>query len=229
MCIFFAINPIKYYNMAMAKYPIYLELSGRRAVVIGAGAIALRKVQALAEAGARVTVVAEHIAANLQEEFLLPNVELVVSSYSKNYLAGATLCIAATNDTAVNQRVYNDCQELEVLCNVVDQPQLCNFFVPAVVKRGDLQIAISTEGHCPAYAGHLRKKLEEMFTDTHGQFVEELEKVRKHIIVEIPNLDQRKAIMGELASDESFAYFTSHGSEQWHDHCRRRTLQIQRD
>ncbi len=211
----------------MAKYPIYLELAGRRAVVIGAGAVALRKVQALAETGARVIVVAEHVPANLQEEFLLPNVELVVSSYSKDYLAGATLCIAATNEPAVNQRVYNDCQALEVLCNVVDQPELCDFFVPAVVKRGALQIAIGTEGNCPAYAGHLRKKLETMFTDAHGQFVEELEKVRRRLITEIPDADRRKALMGELAGDESFDYFTSRGTQQWHEYCRRRIFQPQ--
>ena len=211
----------------MAKYPIYLELSGRRAVVIGAGAVALRKVQALVEAGARVTVVAEHIPANVQEDLVLHKVEVVISSYSKNYLVGATLCIAATNDLLLNQRIYADCQALEVLCNVVDQPQLCDFFVPAVVKRGSLQIAIGTEGHCPAYAGHLRKKLEEIFTDAHGQFAEELEKVRRHIITEIPNPDQRKAILGELTSDESFEYFTSHGTEKWHEHCRGRICQVQ--
>jgi precorrin-2 dehydrogenase/sirohydrochlorin ferrochelatase len=206
----------------MSKYPIYLELSGRKTVVIGAGSVALRKVQALAEAGGRVIVVAEHIPANLKDEFLLTHAEIIVSSYSKNYLVGATLCIAATNDMAVNQQVYNDCQELEVLCNVVDQPQLCDFFVPAIVKRGSLQIAVSTEGCCPSYAGHVRNKLEAMFTDTHGQFVEELEKVRKRIILEIHNSDQRKAIMGELASDESFDYFASQGTEKWHEHCRGR-------
>lgn len=203
----------------MAKYPIYLELSGRRTVVIGAGAVALRKVQALVEAGGRVTVVAEHIPASLNEAFLATRAEIIISSYSKNYLVGATLCIAATNDHPLNQRIYNDCQELEILCNVVDQPVLCDFFVPAVLKRGNLQIAISTEGGCPAYAGHVRKKLEAMFTDSHGQFVEELEKVRQYIITEISNPDQRKAVMGELASDESFDYFTTHGHEKWHEHC----------
>jgi precorrin-2 dehydrogenase / sirohydrochlorin ferrochelatase len=206
----------------MAKYPIYLELSGRRTVVIGAGSVALRKVQALAEAGGRVTVVAEYIAENLKDAFLATNAEIIVSSYCRDYLVGATLCIAATNDSILNQQIYTDCQALEVLCNVVDQPQLCDFFVPAVVKRGSLQIAIGTEGSCPAYAGHIRKKLEALFTDSHGQFVEELEKARKYLIAEIHNSDQRKAIMGELASDESFDYFASQGSEKWHQHCRGR-------
>jgi precorrin-2 dehydrogenase/sirohydrochlorin ferrochelatase len=202
----------------MAKYPIYLNLAGRRSVVVGGGTVALRKVQALVEAESRVTVVAEHISPALEDAFAMPHVEIVLSPYHKDYLVGATLCIAATNDPIINKKVYADCQELEILCNVVDQPELCDFFVPAVVKRGDLQIAISTDGNCPAYAGHVRKKLEEMFTEAHGQFVEELEKVRRHIIAEIPDPDQRKALLGQLASDESFDYFTAHGPRQWHEH-----------
>lgn len=203
----------------MAKYPIYLNLSGRRTVVVGGGTVALRKVQALAEAESRVTVVAEHISPALEDAFAIPNVEIVLSSYRKDYLVGATLCIAATNDHVVNKKVYADCQELEILCNVVDQPELCDFFVPAVVNRGDLQIAISTDGNCPAYAGHVRKKLEEMFTETHGQFVEELEKIRQHILAEILDPDQRKALLGQFASDDSFDYFTAHGPRQWQEHC----------
>mgnify|MGYP000478988480 CR=1 FL=1 len=205
--------------MDMAKYPIYLEMSGRRAVVIGAGAVAVRKVQTLAEAGARVTVVAEHFLPGVEETFLEAHVETVVSRYHKDFLVAATLVIAATNNNELNRRIYADCQELEVLCNVVDQPLLCDFFVPAVVKRGDLQIAIGTDGNCPAYAGHLRQKLEEMFTETHGHFVDELEKVRSRIIAEISDSDRRKALLGKLASDEAFDYFTQHGQDRWHHHA----------
>jgi len=203
----------------MAKYPIYLEMSGRRAVVIGAGAVAVRKVQTLIDAGARVTVVAEHFPAGTEEAFVESNVETVVSRYRKEFLVAATLVIAATNNMELNRRIYADCQELEVLCNVVDHPDLCDFYVPAVVKRGDLQIAIGTDGNCPAYAGHIRRKLEELFTETHGRFVDELEKVRSRIITEIPDSDQRKALLGKLASDESFDYFTQHGPDQWHHHA----------
>ncbi len=205
--------------MDMAKYPIYLEMSGRRAVVIGAGAVAVRKVQTLAEAGARVTVVAEHFLPGVEETFLEAHVETVVSRYHKDFLVAATLVIAATNNNELNRRIYADCQELEILCNVVDQPLLCDFFVPAVVKRGDLQIAIGTDGNCPAYAGHIRQKLEEMFTETHGRFVDELEKVRSRIIAEISDSDRRKALLGKLASDESFDYFTQHGRDRWHHHA----------
>lgn len=199
----------------MAKFPIYLELSNRRVVVIGAGAVAARKVQSLHEAGARVVVVAEHVKSKLEPAFQLPDVELVLAAYHKNYLAGATLAIAATNDPVLNRRIFLDCQELEVLCNVVDQPELCDFYMPAVVKRGDLQIAIGTDGHCPAYSGHLRRKLEESFTDDHGHFLEQLEKTRKQVMHDIADANQRKAILGKLASDESFRIYTQNGRDAW--------------
>jgi len=199
----------------MAKYPIFLELSGRRAVVVGGGAVAVRKAQALLAAGARLVVVAERIDNMLMVLCRDKNTELIKSKYSKDYLSEAVLAIAATNNHRLNGRIYKDCQELEVLCNVVDEPELCDFFVPAVVKRGDLQIAIGTEGHCPAYAGHIRKKLEEIFTEEHGQFLAELETLRKRILKDMAEPTERKALLGELADDKSFEYFIENGAAQW--------------
>jgi precorrin-2 dehydrogenase/sirohydrochlorin ferrochelatase len=203
----------------MAKYPIYLELAGRRVVVVGAGAVAARKAQTLSEAGARVIVIAKDASQVFEKTCSKLNIELVISSYSKDYLAEAVLAIAATNDLNLNRRIYKDCQELEVLCNVVDQPDLCDFFVPAVVKRGPLQIAIGTDGNCPAYAGHLRKKLEDQFTEDHGRFVVELEATRKRIIEEVADPAERKAILGQLAGDKSFNYFLANGPDEWQSYA----------
>ena len=205
-----------WYNPAMAKYPIFLELGSRRTVVIGGGTVAVRKVQALLNAGARVVVIAERIDDMMTALCSGTDAELIKSKYSKNYLAGALLAIAATNNHPLNKQIYKDCQELEVLCNVVDVPELCDFFVPAVVKRGDLQIAIGTEGQCPAYAGHTRKKLEAIFTEQHGQFLAELENIRKKVIQNVPDPADRKTVLGQLADDESFEYFVDNGSDQWH-------------
>jgi precorrin-2 dehydrogenase/sirohydrochlorin ferrochelatase len=205
----------------MAKYPIFLELSGRRAVVIGGGAVAVRKAEALLATGARLVVVAEHIDEVLTSLCAGSKAELIKSRYLKDYLAGAVLAIAATNKHELNRQIYKDCQELEVLCNVVDQPELCDFFVPAVVKRGDLQIAISTEGNCPAYAGHVRKKLEAVFTDEHGQFLAELEQLRKRIIADVTDPADRKALLGKLVDDESFGYFIQNGPAQWREYADR--------
>ena len=200
----------------MSKYPIYIELSGRRVVVIGAGVVAARKVEVLSGAGARVVVVAEKVSEVFEQTCQKPNIELIISNYSGNYLAEATLAVAATNDMKLNRQVYEDCQKLGVLCNVVDDPELCDFYVPAVVRRGDLQIAISTAGKCPAYAGHLRKKLEDMFTDDHSQFLVELEVIRQKVIADIENGNERKAVLGELVKDKSFDYFVENGPDAWH-------------
>ena len=201
----------------MAKYPIFLELGGRRAVLIGGGAVAVRKAESLLEAGARVVVVDHKPSDAIIDLCTRQGAELIRAKYSKQYIAEALLVIAATNDPKVNEQVYRDCQELEILCNVVDEPRLCDFFVPAVVKRGDLQIAIGTEGYCPAYAGHLRKKLETIFTEEHGQFLTELERTRREIIAQIPSTADRKAILGELVDDESFEYFRANGAAAWRE------------
>jgi precorrin-2 dehydrogenase/sirohydrochlorin ferrochelatase len=205
----------------MAKYPIFLEVGGRRVVVVGAGAVAVRKAQMLLAADARVVIVAEHIENKLTTLWKGINPELIKSRYSKDYLAGAVLAIAATNKPELNRQIYKDCQQLQILCNVVDAPELCDFLVPAVVKRGDLQIAIGTEGHCPAYAGHLRKKLEQTFTDKHGEFLAELQSLRKRIIKDVPDSADRKALLGQLVDDKSFEYFVQNGTAQWQAYANR--------
>lgn len=184
-------------------------------VVIGGGTVAVRKAQTLLEANARLVVVAEDIDKLMTALCKTKNAELIRSRYEKSYLTGAVLAIAATNDHGLNKQIYKDCQELEILCNVVDVPELCDFYVPAIVKRGDLQIAISTDGKCPAYAGHTRKKLEEIFTEKHGEFLNELEKIRLKILNEIPEENKRKIILGKLTDDNSFDYFIKNGPEEW--------------
>lgn len=199
----------------MAKYPIFLELGGRRVVVVGGGAVAVRKAQVLLAAEARLVVIAERISDMMAALCRGTDAELVRARYSKSFLTGAVLAIAATNKTELNKQIYKDCQELEILCNVVDEPELCDFFVPAVVKRGDLQIAIGTEGHYPAYAGHIRKKLEQTFTMEHGEFLAELEVFRKWIMKDVSDPADRKTILGQLADDKSFEYFIANGPAEW--------------
>jgi precorrin-2 dehydrogenase/sirohydrochlorin ferrochelatase len=201
----------------MAKYPIFLELGGRRAVVVGGGTVAVRKARVLLEAGARLVVVTEEAGDVLTALCTQHGAKLIRSKYAKQYIAEAVLVIAATNDPKVNEQVYRDCEALEILCNVVDDPQHCDFFVPAVVKRGDLQIAIGTEGYCPAYAGHLRQKLEAIFTEDHGRFLAELERLRSEIIDGVPASADRTSLLGELVDDESFEYFRANGPAAWRD------------
>jgi len=199
----------------MAKYPIFLELDGRSVVVIGGGVVALRKIQTLLATGARLLVVAEHIQDRLTDLCQNQDAKLIKSTYSKDYLDGAFLVIAATDNYRLNKQIYEDCRQLQVLCNVVDVPELCDFFVPAVVKRGDLQIAISTNGLCPAYAALLRKKLEQNYTDHHSEFLIELDLIRKRIIADVLDIAERKALLKKLVEDKSFEYFVQKGTTQW--------------
>jgi precorrin-2 dehydrogenase / sirohydrochlorin ferrochelatase len=204
----------------MAKYPIFVELGGRRVVVVGGGAVAVRKAASLLEAGARLVVVAFKPSDAMTVFCTSHGAELVRDRYAKQFIGEAVLVIAATDDPKVNERVYRDCQELEILCNVVDDPQHCDFFVPALIKRGDLQIAIGTGGNSPAYAGHLRQRLETMFTEEHGRFLAELENIRREVIAEIADPADRKALLGRLVDDESFEHFRANGPEPWRERAR---------
>jgi precorrin-2 dehydrogenase/sirohydrochlorin ferrochelatase len=127
--------------------------------------------------------------------------------------------IAATDDRAVNEAVFNDCRERRILCNVVDVPDLCDFYVPAVVRRGALQIAIGTDGYSPAFAGQLRRKLETQITEQHGAFVNHLRQARLAVIEQLEE-SQRKAVLVKMASDDSFAVFTEAGPQAWQDYAR---------
>ena len=199
----------------MAKYPIFLDLNGRRVVIIGGGSVAARKAETILTTGARLVVVAPHLDDTLRKVCAGTKAELIESKYSKDYLTGATLVIAATNEEALNRQIYKDCQQLEILCNVVDSPELCDFYVPAVVQRGNLQIAVGTGGKSPAYAGHLRKKLEKIFTDKHGEFLDSLDAIRGFVIGKLTDASERKAVLGKLADDDSFEYFLQNGPRQW--------------
>jgi precorrin-2 dehydrogenase/sirohydrochlorin ferrochelatase len=198
----------------MAKYPINLDLTGRKALVIGAGSVAKRKVSSLVEAGADVTVVAKRVDQAFTDHCKGLDFKLVEGAYSADYLTDVVIAIAATNDSDLNKRIYADCREHKVICNVVDVPELCDFYVPAVVKRGSLQIAIGTDGASPAYSAHVRRKLQEMFTEEHGRFVDELKVARQKVIAACKPTD-RKPILDKLAGDESFAYFQQNGCEKF--------------
>ena len=97
---------------------------------------------------------------------------------------------------------------------MVDVPPLCNFYVPAVIRRGDLQIAISTNGKCPAYAGHLRRKFQNLITEEHGRFLEVLDDARKSIISKVP-AEKRKDLLSKLADDDSYQLFLDKGADDW--------------
>ena len=161
-------------NVVAELYPIYVDLTGRAVLVVGGGVVAARKVGALLKRQIRVTVVAPEICPELQK--LTDDSDLVIHqrSYQTGDLAEYWLVIAATDDSELNQRVFAEAAEARIFCNVVDQPDLCTFQVPAVVRQGPLQIAISTGGASPALARRVRQELQERFGPAYGELVEGL-------------------------------------------------------
>jgi precorrin-2 dehydrogenase / sirohydrochlorin ferrochelatase len=142
-------------------YPIFLQVSGKRCVVVGGGQVAARKVISLLENQAQVEVISPEICPELNRLGQEGKVQLTPRPYQQGDLAGALVVIAATDDQEVNTRISKEAQELGVLVNVVDDAKKSNFIVPACLHRGDLNIAISTSGRSPALARRLRRKLEE--------------------------------------------------------------------
>ncbi len=161
------------------SYLVNLALEGRAAVVVGGGEVAARKVRDLLAAKANVTVIAPHTC----DRIVALADEKRIVAYGRPYraadLTGAFVAIAATDDEELNARVAADAAAMHVLVNVVDRPALCTFTVPAALRRGDLTIAVATEGRCPALAGILREELEERYGPEYSELVSLFGEARK--------------------------------------------------
>ncbi len=164
------------------SYLINLVVDGRLAVVVGAGNIASRKVSDLLQAGAEVRVVAPEACAEIEERASAGRVALRRVSYTADELAGAFVAIAATDDEELNARISHDAQSLGIPVNVVDRPALCTFTLPAVVRRGDLTIGVSTEGRCPALASVMREDLERSFGPECAELVNLMSGLRREMM-----------------------------------------------
>lgn len=158
-----------------APYPVNLDLSGERVLVVGGGRIAARKVAGLLGAGAVVTVVAPSAVADLAAD---PDVRWHRRPYRRGEAASYRLVVTATDDADVNAQVARDGRAANVFVNSADDPANCSFTLPAVVQRGDLQLAISTNGRSPAMARWVRQQLESTYTDAHAQVLDLLSDVR---------------------------------------------------
>lgn len=182
-------------------YPAILLLDGRLAVVVGGGQVSERKVRTLREAGAKVRLVAEDVTPKLRDLAEAGEVELVKRRYARGDLDGAVVAVAATDDEEVNQGVYAEAAEKGIPVNVVDNPALCTFIAPSIIRRGDLVIAISTGGAAPALAVRLRESLEQQFGDEYARFLELMADLRRQITVPGDQDDRAKAWYRVIDSD----------------------------
>ena len=173
--------------------------------MIGGGKIASRKVGSLQECGAQVRVVAPACVEDLAEAAAAGRLELVSRPFEPGDLDGAWLAVAATDDRGVNEAVAAAAQSRGVLVNVVDEPDLCDFYVPASIRRGDLQITVGTGGSSPVLAKRIREGLESRFGDEYGPYLELLARLREELKARVPDRPRRfeaeKAFLDSEALD----------------------------
>lgn len=162
-------------------YPVTLELKGRRCLVVGGGGVALRKIQGLVEEGARVTVVAPEIVEPIAAMFESSEIELAQRPYDKDAAGEWSLVIAATNDREVNEQVFRHAEERGIWCNVADVPDICSFHLPARVRRGPLQMALSSSGEAPFAVARLRRMLERRFGPEWAEWLDAAARFRETV------------------------------------------------
>lgn len=185
-------------------FPMFLKLAGRQCLVVGAGKVGEPKIGGLIDSGARIHVVAIEATGQVRDWAAAGKIDLELRAFSTNDLDGKFLAIVATASKHLNQLVYREANERGVLCNVVDVPEYCDFFYPAVVRRGDLQIAISTNGQSPSLAQKLRQQLEVQFGPGYAAWVEQLGETRRLILASDLDTETKSDLLHSLASREAF-------------------------
>jgi precorrin-2 dehydrogenase/sirohydrochlorin ferrochelatase len=191
----------------MPLFPAFLKLIGRRCLVVGAGPIAQDKIESLLRAGAKVRVVAPNATDRVRAWAGAKKIRWEPRKFCAADFAGVFLVVAATSSPALHAKIYRLARRCGVLCNVVDDPAHCDFYYGAVVRRGELQIAISTGGHSPALAQRLRRRLEQDIGAEYEQWLEKLGAARKRLFAKTISPVRRKALLHRLASEISFEKF----------------------
>ena len=183
----------------MNLLPIFLRLEGRRCLVVGAGTVALAKIESLHAAGAVITVVAPRAVPQVQTLAKKGALTLYERAFTPRDLDGVFLVVAATNAPEVNRAVHEEALRRNVLCNAVDDPPNCDFYFGSVVARGDLQIAISTAGESPALAQQLRREIDAQLPKDLGPWLGELGGLRREVRAATPPGETRNRLLHELA------------------------------
>ena len=184
----------------MAYLPIFLDVTGRRCVVVGGGEVAARKVAGLLEAGADVVVVSPSLTVELAALARERRIHHINREYATGDFSGAALIYAATDDPELHQRLHADARDLGIPINVADVPALCTFIAPAVMTRGSLKIAVSTQGASPATAKSIIKRLERMFGPEYALALEVLRVARHHLQAHEPDIRKRAMKLTALAA-----------------------------
>jgi len=184
----------------MRYYPVCLDIQERGCLVVGGGQVGTRKVRTLLDCGAQVTVISPEATAELAELARKGRITWERRDYRDGDQAGMFLVIGATDVEALNRRIQQEAEAAGRLCNIADQPERCNFVLPAVIQKGDLMIAVSTSGKSPAFAKHLRRLLEGQFGPEYAIFLDLMGAVRQRLLAEAHAPEEHKPIFEQLIS-----------------------------
>jgi len=198
----------------MSYYPILLDLREKKAVVVGGGQVAQRKIETLLKYKAEVCVIAKELTPDLKMYLAADRIKWIGKEYDEQDLDGAFLVIAATDDTLLNRRVSGDAKRKRILINAVDQPADCTFIVPSVLERGDLLIAVSTSGNSPMLAKKIRRRLEKQFGKEYEMFLNLMGRLRKEILAQGFSQDENRRIFQDLVESPILEAI---GQRRWND------------
>ena len=192
----------------MSLFPVFVKLQGRLVVVVGGGEIAAGKIDGLLLADARVRIIAPEVHASLVEPIRNRKIAWLPRKFEAGDLDGARLAIAATSAPGVNASVYREAEARGILCNAVDDIENCHFYYGSIVQRGDLQIAISTNGKSPALAQRLRQELEQQFGPEYEVWLEWLGAARELLrAADGSDTESNKQMLHHLASKPMYERF----------------------
>jgi precorrin-2 dehydrogenase/sirohydrochlorin ferrochelatase len=182
---------------------MFMKLEGRQCLVVGGGNVGEPKIAGLLETGARIRVISVTASLAVRGWAREGRIDLELRPFRSEDLEGIFLAVVATASRTLNERVYHEAQRRGVLCNVVDVPDLCDFFYPSIVRRGDLQIAVSTAGQSPSLAQKIRQQLEKQFGPGYAAWVAELGETRKLILASDLDKQRKLDLLHSLASREA--------------------------
>jgi precorrin-2 dehydrogenase/sirohydrochlorin ferrochelatase len=183
----------------MALYPIFLKLQERKVLIVGGGLVAEEKIHAVLRSATDLTVIAPVVTPRIREWAQQGLLLHIPEEYREGMAREYFLVITCTDSAALNHAIYAEAQRAGVLCNAVDDPEYCDFYSPAVVSRGDFQIAISTGGHSPALAQRVRRRLEQEFGPEYGPWTNWLGRMRAGLLRALPRNQRRKEMLHLLA------------------------------
>lgn len=186
----------------MRYYPINLDIRGRRCLVVGGGRVGARKVDSLVRCGAVVTVVSLKAAPPLVRLAAEKAIILKQRPYRSSDVEGMFLIIGATDNEALNRQINADAEHRNQLCNIADRPEICNFILPAIVSRGDFVMAVSTAGKSPAFAKHVRKRLETEFGPEYGTLLDLMGAIRNKLLAGPHEPEAHKPLFEQLIAGD---------------------------